>query len=222
MSASSADIEIVGERLTLLAERAVYWARRRTLFVADPHFGKAATFRAAGIPVPHGTTAENLRRLDVAIESTKASRIVFLGDFLHAKEGRAPETLATLNAWRASRGSLDMLLVRGNHDARAGDPPRELDIQCENGPVIDAPFALAHHPVESGHGYVLAGHIHPGARLRGAGRQYAWLPCFWFGPRVAVLPAFGEFTGLADIDAVEGDGVWIVADGTVVDVSPKR
>src|SRR5262249_50769057 len=44
-------VEIAGERVTLLAERAAYWQRTRTLLVADTHFGKAATFRAAGIPV---------------------------------------------------------------------------------------------------------------------------------------------------------------------------
>jgi hypothetical protein len=34
-----------------------------------------------------------------------------------------------------------------------------------------------------------------------------------------VLPAFGEFTGVADIDAAPGDRVWVVAEGVVVGVS---
>jgi metallophosphoesterase superfamily enzyme len=114
---------------------------------------------------------------------------------------------------------MDMLLVRGNHDARAGDPPRELAIRCDDGPVSESPFAFAHHPVSSDDGYVLAGHIHPGVWLHGAGRQYERLPCFWFGERTAVLPAFGEFTGLASIDVREGDGVWVVAGDEVLRVS---
>ncbi len=57
------EIDWGGERLVVLAERALYWPRRRTIIIADPHFGKAATFRQAGIPVPHGTTATDLDRL---------------------------------------------------------------------------------------------------------------------------------------------------------------
>ena len=109
-----------------------------------------------------------------------------------------------------------MMLVRGNHDVRAGDPPRELDLLCVNGPLIEPPFVFAHHPVRSDDGYVLSGHVHPGARLSGPGREHTRLPCFWFGREIAVLPAFGEFTGLADIDASPGDRVWVVADGEVI------
>jgi DNA ligase-associated metallophosphoesterase len=216
----SASAMIAGVELHLLPQRAVYWPREQMLLVADPHFGKAAAFRAGGVPVPRGTTTENLRRLDAALAVTDARRLVFLGDFLHAREGRAPETLRVLNEWRATHAGMDMLLVRGNHDARAGDPPRELEIRCENGPVPAAPFVFAHHPVASDDGYVLAGHIHPGVLLHGAGRQFERLPCFWFGEKTAVLPAFGEFTGLASVDVREGDGVWVVADGEVLKVSP--
>jgi len=209
---------VAGEQLRLLGERAVFWERTRTLFVADPHFGKAAAFRAAGVLVPRGTTGETLSRLDAALARTGAERIVFLGDFLHAREGRAPETLAAINDWRARWSRVSMLLVRGNHDKRAGDPPRELEMQCVNAPVIESPFVFAHHPVRSDDGYVLSGHVHPGARLSGPGREHSWLPCFWFGREIAVLPAFGEFTGLADIDASPGDRVWVVAGGEVIAV----
>lgn len=218
MSAHDASVIVAGESLLLLAERAVYWERAGALLVADPHFGKAAAFRAGGVPVPRGTTTENLRRLDAAIARTGAGRVVFLGDFLHAREGRAPETVRVLEEWRASHASMDMLLVRGNHDARAGDPPRELAIRCDNAPVLEAPFVFAHHPTTSADGYVLCGHIHPGVWLHGAGRQFERLSCFWFGARAAVLPAFGEFTGLASVDVVEGDRIWVVAGDEVISV----
>ncbi len=218
MSERDATASVAGEQLRLLSERAVYWERTRTLFVADPHFGKAAAFRAAGVLVPRGTTGETLSRLDAALERTGARRIVFLGDFLHAREGRAPETLGAINEWRARRAQVEMLLVRGNHDKRAGDPPRELQMRCENAPILEPPFVFAHHPVRSDVGYVLCGHVHPSARLSGPARQHSRLPCFWFGGGIAVLPAFGEFTGLADIDVMPGDQVWVVADGEVIAV----
>jgi DNA ligase-associated metallophosphoesterase len=215
---TSAVAEVAGERLVLLPERAAYWERTKTLLVADPHFGKAAAFRAAGVPVPRGTTTETLARLDACLRQTLATRIVFLGDFLHAKEGRAPETLRTIAEWRDRWTALEMTLVRGNHDARAGDPPREMRITCVSGTTAEPPFVFAHHPVRSDEGYVVAGHIHPGVRLRGAGKEASTLPCFWFGRETAVLPAFGEFTGLAVVSPVEGDGVWISFEGRVAAV----
>jgi uncharacterized protein len=215
---SDAIVRIVGEDLTLLPERAVWWGTRRTLLVADPHFGKAATFRALGVPVPRGTTTGTLGRLDAIVGRTAPGRIVFLGDFLHAAEGRDPETLRILNEWRQRHASVDMTLVRGNHDARAGDPPRELEIHCETGPLVDVPFVLDHHPRGSADGYVLCGHIHPAVTLTGVARQHSRLPCFWFGKNIGVLPAFGEFTGVAEADVQTGDQVFVVADDVVMAV----
>jgi len=219
-SSRDAIAEIAGEQLVLLAERAAYWGRARTLLVADPHFGKAAAFRAAGVPVPRGTTTGSLARLDTALARTPATRIVFLGDFLHAREGREPETTRVVGEWRRRHASIDMLLVRGNHDKRAGDPGPEIDIRCVDGPTPEPPFVFTHKPAESELGYVICGHVHPAARLTGPGRERVRLPCFWARPRTMILPAFGEFTGVAEIEAQPGDRVWVVADGTVVDVSP--
>jgi DNA ligase-associated metallophosphoesterase len=207
---------VAGERLVLMPERAAYWERTRTLLVADPHFGKAAAFRAAGVPVPRGTTTGSLARLDAALSRTGANRIVFLGDFLHAREGRELETTRVVGEWRSRKAAVDMLIVRGNHDKRAGDPGPEIDIRCIDGPVSEPPFVLTHKPATSDDGFVLSGHIHPAARLTGPGRESVRLPCFWVQSRLAVLPAFGEFTGVADIDAQPTDRVWVIADGIVL------
>lgn len=211
-------IRVSGEELTLLPERAVWWSDKRTLFVADPHFGKAATFRALGVPVPRGTTTGTLARLDAIIGRHAPGRLIFLGDFLHAAEGRDPETLRVLNEWRRRHAGLEMILVRGNHDARAGDPPRELELRCVTGPYADAPFVLDHHPRRAEGAYVLCGHIHPAVTLTGIGRQHSRLPCFWFGKDIGVLPAFGEFTGVAEADVQVGDQVFVVADNAVIAV----
>ena len=210
------DIEIAGETVTLFAERAAWWARTRTLLVADPHFGKAATFRASAIPVPRGTTTEGLARLDALLARTGAGRVIFLGDYLHAREGRSPETLRVLAEWRFANPSLELVLVRGNHDRRAGDPPAEAGVRCVDAPMVEAPFVFAHYPVASEQGFVLAGHLHPGAPLTGRGRMRERVPCFWFARGFGVLPAFGEFTGLADVAAAPGDRMVAVADGSLV------
>jgi len=210
---------IAGEELLLLPERAVWWPARETLLVADVHWGKGASFRALGVAVPRGTTAEGLNRLSRAVERSGARRIVFLGDLWHDRRGRAPKTIAAIAAWRAAHPSLELLLVRGNHDRQAGDPPVELDIACVEAPHPDGPFEYRHHPDVSSEGrYVLAGHIHPAVRLRGAGRQCARMPCFWFGERIGVLPSFGDFTGSARVEPAPEDRVFVVAEGEVIEV----
>ena len=209
-------VEIAGEALELCAERAAYWSRRRTLLVADPHFGKAASFRALGVRVPRGTTEGALARLDALVVRLQPARIEFLGDFLHAREGRDDETFRLLAEWRARHGDIAMRLVRGNHDKRAGDPPSSVGIECVDGPVLVPPFALAHHPTRVAGAYVLAGHVHPCVVLVGRGRQRERLSCFWLGEHTGVLPAFGDFTGCAEVAPTEGDAVWVLAGDEVV------
>ena len=208
-----------GEDLVLLPERAAYWRRTRTLLIADPHFGKAAAFRSAGIPVPAGTTEGTLARLDATLARTGASRLVFLGDFLHARQGRSAATLAALGTWRERHDALDVVLVRGNHDRRAGDPPAGLRIECVDAPMIEQPFAFVHEPAPVARAYALGGHLHPGAAMIGRGRQRVRLPCFWFSAQWAVLPAFGEFTGLATVSPGPGDQLYVVAGDEVHEVA---
>lgn len=85
---------LAGERVELLAERALHWPRARTLFVADVHLGKTAAFRAGGVPLPGGTTAADLARLSAVLAATCAERLVVLGDLLHAAAGRTPSSIA--------------------------------------------------------------------------------------------------------------------------------
>lgn len=210
---------IAGQSVRLLAERAVFWEREAALIVADLHWGKAASFRAAGIPIPPGTTSDDLRRLDRAIRRTGARRLILLGDLFHARAGReALPTLASIAAWRVSHASVDILLVRGNHDRQAGDPPPELGMTVVDAPYRVAPFELLHHPGVSANGYTLAGHIHPAFVVSGAGRQWERLPCFLIGPEGAVLPAFGSFTGTAEIEPRATDRVFVVAGDEVIAV----
>lgn len=215
-------LEIAGEAVALLPEHALWMPERKTLLVADAHFGKAATFRAGGIFVPRGTTATTLARLERALARTNATRIIFLGDLLHAREGRSPETLRLVADWRASRSAVEVVLVRGNHDRAAGDPPESLGIACVDAPMLEGAFAFTHHPLSVQAHYAMAGHVHPAVRLSGRGRQWERLPCFWVRRDVTVLPAFGDFTGLGDVELAEGDRAFAVAEGKVVEVAVER
>jgi uncharacterized protein len=212
-------VRVAGEALHLLPERAAFWAAESMLLIADPHFGKAATFRASGLAVPGGTTAGALARLDAALARTGARTLAVLGDFFHARAGRVPATLHALATWRERHPRLEVVLVRGNHDRHAGDPAPELEIHSVDAPLHAGPLSFRHLPEPVEDGYVLAGHLHPAVTLRGRGRQRQWLPCFWFGARVGVLPAFGEFTGAAGIRPAAGDRVFVVAGDEIIPVS---
>lgn len=212
------EIALAGERLLLMPERAAFWCGASTLLVADAHVGKAATFRAAGLAVPGGTTAGALTRLSNLLDATGAERLVFLGDLFHAREGHTAAARAALAGWRQRHAAADVVLVRGNHDRRAGDPHPSLGIRCVDAPLHAGPFGLRHFPDPTPGAYTIAGHVHPAVRLAGRGRQRRRLPCFWLGPDVAVLPSFGDFTGAADVEPRPGDRVFVIAEDQVVPV----
>ena len=182
--------------------------------VADIHFGKAASFRALGVPVPRGTTSENIAALETLLATHDTQRIVFLGDFLHAKAAQAPATLQAMLEWRRRRPGLELVLVRGNHDWHAGDPSALLRVALVDEPFACGPFALCHHPDVASAGYVIAGHVHPVFHLRTA-RESLRLPCFLLGTTRAILPAFGAFTGGHSLVPQASDKVYVVADELV-------
>jgi metallophosphoesterase superfamily enzyme len=146
--------------------------------------------------------------------------MVVLGDLFHAKAGRiASHTLAELRRWRSLAGTFEILLVRGNHDRHAGDPPNDLQINCVNAPAFVPPFIFRHEPVDVEGAYGLAGHVHPGLTLVGRGLQRETLPCFLVGPRGAIIPAFGSFTGLGAVQPGPEDRAFVIAADEVLEVS---
>ena len=199
-------------RLQLLPQRAAHDPDRGLLLVADAHIGKAVSFRRLGVPVPSGTTQQALLRLDQLLAATDARHIVFLGDLLHSARAQRSAALDAMLAWRQRHAALRLTLVRGNHDLRAGDPPAALGIDCVDGPLRLGPWALQHEPAPVAGAYALAGHLHPGVVLTGRAHDRLRLPCFHFGLRSAVLPAFGAFTGLQVLPRQAGDQVFAVLD----------
>jgi DNA ligase-associated metallophosphoesterase len=223
MLRDSSMIECAGEQIELLAQRALHWVVARTLFIADAHLGKGAAFRASGIAVPERTTGADLERLTALLSQTGAERLVILGDLLHAQASRTQALFSSFAAWRAAHQSLTIVLVRGNHDRRAGDPPESWNIRCVDPGERLGPFALLHEPDgcvlndEHEHGYALAGHIHPtvvahdpgGLAKRDARHR---LPAFIMGQTRALLPSFGSFTGGGRITPASRDRVFAIVD----------
>jgi len=218
-SPSDCIVHVGGHSLHLLPQKAAFLPENFTLLVADAHIGKAVSFRALGVPVPAGTTTESLNLLSQLVARHAVQRIIFLGDFLHSERSHAAATVAAVSRWREAHSTLQITLVRGNHDDRAGDPPTHWCIDVVDEPLRLGGLALCHHPQDVAGAYVLSGHLHPCVKLVGRGRDRLRLPCFWLGQRTGVLPAFGAFTGMAEVQALAEDRVFAVADDAVLAVA---
>jgi DNA ligase-associated metallophosphoesterase len=219
---ASVCIQWAAEEIVLLSDRAVYWPRMCTLILADAHFGKSAAYRNLGVPVPEATTQHDVDRLSRLVTSTSAKRMIIVGDFLHARGGRSEETMNALAAWRQRHCKLKVILVRGNHDRLAGDPPPEWNVECVDEPFCDNLLTFCHEPCALKSHHVICGHIHPSATLHDVDGSSMRMPCFWFSRRLAVLPAFGSFTGTRRIGPKRGDRVFAIGNGVVAEAVAIR
>jgi DNA ligase-associated metallophosphoesterase len=193
----------------------------RLLLIADPHFGKAATFQHAGVPIPDRLHDQDLARLSQLLTATAAAHLVILGDFFHSRHSQNPTMLDTLWRWRNAHSTLAVTVILGNHDRHAGPLPTALDMTFTEGPCLCGPFTCLHEPPSSPSAdqHVLAGHLHPVIALHDRAGAGLRLPCFWVGTHVTVLPAFGTFTGGHAIRPLRGERIFAAAQGEIREVT---
>jgi len=211
----SVSIKLSGQVLELLPEKAIFWKHTQTLIVSDLHLGKAGHFRKSGIPAPTGINQKNIVRLDALMQRYKPKRLLMLGDLFHSDANREwLEFERFTNKW----STIEMLLIRGNHDClhpsfydAAGIT--SVDALEESGFLFlhDANDASA-----SDGAIIFSGHVHPGIKLRGKGRQSLRLPCFLMSGKQIILPAFGEFTGLHVVKPKPDEQIYVVAENKVI------
>ena len=182
------------ETLTLLPDRAVFLESSRAVVIADLHLGKAAGFRANGIPIPEGDNLRDLERVSRLVEQTQAQQVVVAGDLIHSRDGLTRDLLLLLRSWANSLPAR-VTLVTGNHDTSA---LRGEDLGFERIPRLKIGGAqIVHDPADStsAEDLVLCGHIHPVIHIQERRRRAMRVPCFWLVGNVLTLPAFGTFTG---------------------------
>lgn len=205
------DVDTCDGPLRLHSLKVAFSPVHSALFVADVHLGKAASFRKLGVPVPAGTTEENLQRLSQAVSLLKPERLYVLGDLIHAESAHTPELTDKLRQWRIQHSQLSLYLIRGNHDKKAGEPEAALGIAVMDEPARLGGLALCHHPQAVEGATVLAGHVHPAVVLQGKGRARMRLPCFYVQPGLITLPSFGSFTGSYTVSPQAGECAVAVA-----------
>lgn len=192
----------------LSAQRTLYWEQQKALIVSDLHFGKTGHFRKNGIAVPQNLFKEDLQRLVDQISFHKPEQLIVVGDMFHSKENKE---LDLFTKWRNDLSQVHFHLVQGNHDILTKQFYGSVNIDVTKELTIDN-FSFIHDIADAGESsnYFFSGHIHPGVRINGVGKQSLCLPCFYFGDTYAVLPAFSKFTGVAVIKAGKKDSVYAI------------
>jgi len=209
------DITWHDQSFTLLPDRAVHWHEAEALVITDPHFGKTDSFRAGGVPVPDGALNRDLDRIDVLLQQARVNRLIILGDFFHNRASRSPGVINTLHLWFEKSALDHVLLIRGNHDHHAGDPPPQWSVDIRRSGCVWQGLSLWHDPADAqaqaSPSPGLAGHVHPVVRLYDGRHRIARLPCFYLQPNLITLPAFGSFTGGHPVHPVAARGEQAVA-----------
>jgi len=205
---------VAEEKFELHPLKAIYWKKENTLIISDLHLGKAKHFVKAGIALPaKALEKKNLEHLNILTNHYQPSKIIFLGDLFHSVYNKAWDRFCE---YTSKFPAIEFILVEGNHDFLEEKKYEEAKLRVVAELVLK-PFIFTHEPLESQEAfYNLAGHIHPGVRLIGPAKQSNRFPCFYFGKKGGLLPAFGAFTGLMILSPKKKDQVFIVSEDEVI------
>ncbi|MEO7265439.1 MAG: ligase-associated DNA damage response endonuclease PdeM [Ferruginibacter sp.] len=206
-----------GNRLLLTANRTIFWEDKETLVLSDLHLGKSGHFRKAGIGVPQSVFKEDMQRLLSEIQIYNAKQLIIVGDLFHSRENKEHEMFLR---WRNDLPGVNIHLVLGNHDILKKEWYLGAGIELHEN-VLKLKNLLFTHDINNcnhleDNSYCISGHIHPGISLHGLGRQSLRFPCFYFGKKYAVLPAFGRFTGTFPVKPVSGDAVFALVENKIM------
>src|SRR5690554_6210020 len=205
------NIQIKNQSFTLHPSGAIFWKEKKMLLIADVHLGKISHFRKHGAPVPANAAFENLEKLTEICNFFQPETICFLGDLFHSKIN---EEWQDFEKW-TEYTSAEIILISGNHDVIPQYLYEELGVKVYN-ELIAEEFLLTHHPTPTVGFFNFSGHIHPGVRMKGVGRQFLRFPCFYKTINSLILPAFGNFTGKHILKPSKMDEVFAIVEGEVI------
>lgn len=202
----------------LSAQRSIYWEEQKTMIVSDTHFGKTGHFRKSGIAVPQQVYKEDLQRFFSLATDLKPERILVVGDFFHSTDNEEHNLFLR---WKNDFNSLQITLIKGNHDILGNTWYENAGIQLIEDFYEIGQFRFQHDPAENDflvkeNTFVFSGHLHPGIQMRGIGKQSLRLPCFYFTQNQCILPAFSKFSGLAIVKPKKQDQVYAIANDNII------
>lgn len=185
--------ELGGEEIHLLKEKAVLLPNHDALLLSDLHLGKTQHFRKNGLALPAQAGQADIENLHQLLTRQSAKNVFFLGDLFHSEQNTELDAFYSLLETFPDK---NFTLIPGNHDVL---PPirslKQLAISENKMPLGN--LVLCHEPEDLiKEEFGICGHIHPGYRLKGKGRQNIMLPAFFLYANMLLLPAFGALTGL--------------------------
>ena len=187
-------ISIYDQKFLLTNQRVIFWKKHQILILSDLHIGKTAHFQKSGIAVPTSILDKDLDRLQQLIDQFKPRKIIIVGDLFHAEYN---SELNVFKDWIQQYKYIDWALIKGNHDRFQDTTYAQFGIKVFPKSLTIDGITLVHEPSKKEQNiFCISGHIHPGIRIKGKGKQYFTLPCFQFSQTQLILPAFSLFTGL--------------------------
>lgn len=204
-------LEIGHQKFVLHYSGAAYWENQKILLIADVHLGKVMHFRKNGIAVPEAALTKNFEELKNVLTFFEPEKVFFLGDLFHSGQN---SEWALFEDW-CGKCKAQITLIAGNHDIIQQKHYDRIGVFVVN-EIIMEDFLLTHIPCERPGYFIISGHVHPGIKLKGTGRQFLNLPCFLKTNKQFILPAFGAFTGKHILYPREEDVVYIIANKEVM------
>jgi DNA ligase-associated metallophosphoesterase len=190
--------------------------------LSDLHFGKTGHFRKSGIGVPQNIFKQDLFKLFSVIQFFKPSQLFIVGDLFHS---HANKEMDFFLKWRHDIPHISIELIKGNHDILSKKFYERAAIKITEGQLLLDKFCFTHdiklrcsNEEKKQKNYTFSGHIHPGVKLNGIGRQSIYLPCFYFGKEYAVLPAFSQFTGLSRMENTGKDSIFAITGNEIIKI----
>lgn len=194
--ARKSDTELIwhSEILEFLPEKALRLPEHDALLLSDLHIGKTSHFRKNGIALSAKASNRDFILLKALLDKYPSRHVYFLGDLFHSEHNKEWEALTLLFALFPTR---NFYLIPGNHDLIHPDLNKTSNFLFLEPEFQLGKLMLCHTPEQAKkESPTICGHIHPGYRLKGKGKQAVTLPAFYVYKHLLLLPAFGALTGL--------------------------
>lgn len=193
----------------LLPQKAIFWENEKTIILADLHLGKVGHFRKEGLAIPSKSSEKDYLVLSQLIVDYEPVRLLILGDLFHSTYNNEWDIFGE---FVQKNKAIKFDLVLGNHDILSEEKYFSIGLNILGDASIHEQIIFTHIPMQKIPEKFLnmSGHIHPGFRLEGIGRQSVTLPCFYQNNGNFILPAFGQLTGLKGLNKTKTAQIFLI------------